>query len=263
MASAYDRILVKYEWSEEHVNKFKSAVAEFWKSNECSVRREDDLERGEATFYVNSVPSVPDHISLILGDAIHNLRSTLDHLAWAVVMACGGTVDEHAYFPIANAAKDFESVLCSRIKCPGHYCLEEFRRIQPYRDGFGHWAWQLHQLDITDKHKLILTVATIPIHRTLTPHDKAPLGSRFKPSIFVIGAFQQMLGARAPSIALPLEAGHKLDTLPISELSEDVRFAFDIAINEVDIVGCVPASVFLDFFADEVLKAVNELSRFL
>lgn len=39
------------------------------------------------TLYVAGVQPVPDDIKLVVGDAIHNLRSSLDHLAWQLVEA--------------------------------------------------------------------------------------------------------------------------------------------------------------------------------
>lgn len=39
------------------------------------------------TLCVSSVKPVPESIALITGDAVHNLRSTLDHLAWQLVEA--------------------------------------------------------------------------------------------------------------------------------------------------------------------------------
>jgi hypothetical protein len=85
MASAFDRVLAKYQRAQKHMEDFQSAVDLFRDSNRDSVGAKIDEETGDAIYYVKSVPVVPDSISLILGDALHNLRSTLDHLAHAVV----------------------------------------------------------------------------------------------------------------------------------------------------------------------------------
>src|SRR5919199_1097563 len=53
--------------------------------------RERDDGRSEYVFRFGRVPAVPPVLSAIIGDAIHNLRVSLDHLAWQLVIATGGT----------------------------------------------------------------------------------------------------------------------------------------------------------------------------
>jgi hypothetical protein len=261
--TALDRVLAKYNWAKQHVDKFEVAVDDFRRNNPYSIRRKNDVERGQVTFYVESVPAIPDALSFMLGDALHNLRSTLDHLASALVVAAGGTPDSHTCFPIFDTSKAYEDLSRSRVKGLGKYCLEELDRVQPYKGAWGHWAWQLHRLDIVDKHRLVLTVASVPVARTMTPSEKAAFDARktlIGPNTF---AAMQMAKAANSPIAAPVEAGHELGTFPLSEANQNMGFAFDIAINEPEIVGLVPTFILLRTYCSETMQVINNLWRFL
>jgi hypothetical protein len=43
---------------------------------------------------------LPLEVSIATGDAIHNLHSALDHLAWALVESNGGTPTDQTEFPL-------------------------------------------------------------------------------------------------------------------------------------------------------------------
>jgi hypothetical protein len=122
----------------------------------------------------------------------------------------------------------------------------------------GHRLWQLHHLDIRDKHRLLLTVATVPIGRTMTPSEKAAFDARET----IIGpmsiAMRQYAFAASNPSTVPLQAGDELGTFQISEVDENMGFAFDVAINEPKVVGGMPALLFLRFVSSEVFNIVND-----
>ena len=82
MVHAYPTILEKFNWAEKHINDFKSSVDAFRDANRDHVATNTDEQTGDVTYYIKSVPEVPDPIRLILGDAIHSLRSTLDYVCF-------------------------------------------------------------------------------------------------------------------------------------------------------------------------------------
>jgi hypothetical protein len=188
------------------------------------------------------------------GDAVHNLRSTLDHLARALVEATGGTVDErNTSFPICNFAKDYKSRARASVKGLGSPCLKILDSIEPYKNGSSHQLWQLNELDVIDKHRMLVAVATIPIGRSMTPSENAAYKAKktiVGPATFA--AHQYVFAANNPGV-IPLQAGHELGTFPVSEVDQNMGFAFDIAINEFEVVeGLVPALYFLRLVSSEV-----------
>lgn len=263
MTTAPQRILDKYNWAKTHVDNLESAIGDFRSENRHAIRREDDLQKGEASFYVESVPAIPVEIPLRLSDAIHNLRSTLDHLVHAVVAKAEGTIDENTGFPISKTSKDFKSVLMSRIKGARQECYKVIERIEPYPSGTGRWAWELHYLDILEKHKLLPTISTVPTGRTMMPSEKAFFSAR-KSLIGPHGfAAIQLANAASNPPVVPMKAGYKLGTFPVSEVDEDMGFSFHIAINEPEIVPLIPSLILMRGYAGAVLRVITDLAVFI
>jgi hypothetical protein len=255
--STYARVLAKYGWTQKHVSDFEAAVENFRRSNPHTIGREDNVETGQVRFYVQQVPVIPNELAFMLGDTLHNLRSTLDHLAHALVIAAGGTPDKHTSFPICNFSKDYP--VLSRRNVPGlmNHCYTVLDRIQPFKGGWGHKLWQLNNLDVIDKHRLVLTICTVPIGRSMTPSERAAFRARetfIGPSTF---AALQLVSAAENPISVPMQAGYELGVFPAADVSENMGFAFDVAINEPNILEGIPTFLFLRGLASEILTIIN------
>lgn len=102
----------------------------------------------------------PPQVPLLIGDAIHNLRSALDIMICALVTLCGGTITTRTQFL-------FRPTLPELLKDADKDSLKGVDRaiiafivqnIKPYRGGHNS-LYALHELDILDKHKLVIPVA--------------------------------------------------------------------------------------------------------
>lgn len=97
--------------------------------------------------------TVPPRMSLLLGDAIHNLRSALDHVAVQLVKAANKVPSKNLYFPVSDTLEKFTN----RMKEPqtrlfGETVCDVIQfSIKPYKGGHP-LLWALHQVDIGDKH---------------------------------------------------------------------------------------------------------------
>src|SRR5271156_1341219 len=89
----------KIERAKKHVTDLDIAIRSFCESQPYTIATKQKPEIEHTTLCVENVQPVPDSITLIVGDAVHNLRSSLDHLAWQLVDAAGGTPGVHTYFP--------------------------------------------------------------------------------------------------------------------------------------------------------------------
>lgn len=107
----------------------------------------------------------PKHTPTILGDALHNLRASLDHAYCALIEANGHTVHERSFFPIVNpGGKDSwqsrKASMQGHEKTgfgPGLHMIDVlFNEVQPYDGGNGEALVKLHVLDIADKHMVLL-----------------------------------------------------------------------------------------------------------
>lgn len=115
------------------------------------------------------MPPVPTTLGLILGDFVHNLRASLDHLVWQLVLANRRQPNSSTAFPIhlelgflQDKAAFFKRTKPAIGGCsPGARGVIE--SLQPYQKGNAfeashHPLWMLHELDIIDKHRLIAVV---------------------------------------------------------------------------------------------------------
>jgi len=253
-------ILEKFNWAQKHIKDFESAVDAFRHANRDHVGSNTDEKTGDVTYYIKSVPEVPNPIRLILGDAVHNLRSTLDYVASAMEVAAGKTPDKYTGFPIFDSAEGYRDCPPTKIKGLREPCKRTIDRIQPYHRGNGHRLWQLHRLDIQDKHRLLVAVSFIPTARTMTPSER----EEFEATFLIPGenraARTSMPINSGTQLAMPLEAGQHLVTVPAKDAHQDMGFAFDVAINEAGVVEKFPALLFLQFAAEEVYRAVMDLA---
>lgn len=116
---------------------------------------------------------VPMQMSMIAGDAIHNLRSALDHVVYRLALAGGGT-GERSQFPIIEDAKDYwrqEGRLLKGVVKGQRAIIEA---LQPYHvrgateplheedpRALNIHLMVLGRLDNMDKHRLLLAGAAV------------------------------------------------------------------------------------------------------
>lgn len=98
----------------------------------------------------------PAEWSLLVGDALHNARSALDHLAWQLVDMHGGPPDR-SRFPFKDGPVGFGDELRNALPKVPAEIRQQVRDLQPWRGGDDR-LWLLHHLDIVDKHRLLVPV---------------------------------------------------------------------------------------------------------
>lgn len=107
------------------------------------------------TLTVEQTVDVPDIIPLLLGDFVHNCRSSLDHLATDLVLANGGGISD-VYFPTGVNKEGFHKSLTKGVRKAGKKVVAKLIDAEIYRGGKGAYIRGLHELDIADKHKMLI-----------------------------------------------------------------------------------------------------------
>jgi hypothetical protein len=82
-----DKIRHKIERANKHIKDLDLVNRSFIDPEPYVVEPHYDPnwgDKGRTIYRVLGLPTIPDDISLITGDAIHNLRSALDHLAYSL-----------------------------------------------------------------------------------------------------------------------------------------------------------------------------------
>jgi len=112
---------------------------------------------GDFDAYFRLKQPLPMDFGLLIGDALHNARSALDHMAWQLVLAGGGTPTDQTAFPIAKDAKTFEEWVERRLRGAAPDAVAAVRALKPWK-GSDEQLWRLHRLDAVDKHRLLTPV---------------------------------------------------------------------------------------------------------
>src|SRR4051812_42882611 len=102
-------IRLRIERAKKHIVDLNTAIVAFNATGPYEVGAKRDPDTRKPIYYVKEVKPTPAEFSLIAGDAIQNLRSSLDHLAWLLVKANGGTPGDSTQFPIYKDLKKYES----------------------------------------------------------------------------------------------------------------------------------------------------------
>lgn len=95
---------------------------------------------------------LPSHTSSIIGDAIHNLRTSLDHLATDMVRASGSQPNRYTGFPIYDDEPSFNGGIASKLRGADLKFVDFVRSLKPYRMFGNAWFQDLSRLDNDDKH---------------------------------------------------------------------------------------------------------------
>jgi hypothetical protein len=146
---------LKFERAKQHICDLNGQIAAFFKEKACTFIFVSDFKSRERAIRFEQYKPIPDEFALLMGDAIHNLRSTLDYSICDVCIAAGAD-PERVQFPFAKRAESLESVIKNRqVQLAGPKIVQAIRDLKPYPGGnddlFG-----LHMLDIADKHRLLI-----------------------------------------------------------------------------------------------------------
>jgi hypothetical protein len=109
-----------------------------------------------------------DEWALILGDAIHNLRSALDVLVWAHVdtAALNDKQARQIAFPVWSEREAWDGGAARVLRTVPNDVVGRIEECQPFRrppsERAGDGLHLLNGLDNTDKHRLALTASARP-----------------------------------------------------------------------------------------------------
>lgn len=119
----------------------------------------------------------PRDADLAVGDAIHNLRAALD-LAAVEAVRCGGGSGNGVYFPFCESADKLEETMRARKIHRASTAVQGLiRKLKPYHGGNAALR-ALHDLDIADKHRSLIEIATTittPCVRVVCDERGAPI----------------------------------------------------------------------------------------
>jgi len=168
------RLESKLEWAKKHI----AYLQRFWdtfREDAYPILFKDDPQTGDRFYYLGNVSPIDPRIPLIIGDAVHNIRTSLDHLAHQLVFV--GTKGKGpftgVYFPVGADSEEYKAKLERIEERLANGTAEAINAIEPYEGGRGARLWHIHKLDIIDKHKLLLPIGSLNRYRSLSPSQIA------------------------------------------------------------------------------------------
>lgn len=254
-----DDLLLKIERAKKHILDLEAERDSFFQTKPYRFRFESNPQTRERTYYLAEAKPIPRHFSLIIGDAINNLRSALDHVAYHLVCVGTGNVKSFpdAKFPIGGSSTEYRSQRDRAVKGMRQDAIEAIDALEPYKGGTGEYFWHLARLNNHDKHRLLVTAWSSFEGHSAFRSDREFLAK------FHGGEAESYVGAfMAPTIRIfPLKAGDKLFTVPESEVDENMNFLLSIAFAEPEIVKGNPVLETLHEMTNLVRKVIFEFDR--
>lgn len=152
--------------ADKHIDEIDRTInrtIDRWKRDTAKNRR-----RSIAGRKVKQIPELTfkPELATVIGDAIHNLRVSLDHAFCVLLERHGATKFDNAVFPFSKVKTEVKNRIKSAFKVSGASPADEdfysfiVNVVQPYIGG-QHGLYELHQLDITDKHRTLLPTLSV------------------------------------------------------------------------------------------------------
>lgn len=245
MPTADDRlkqVSLKVERAKEHGTDLQKELRAFLERGPYKVGAKHDPKTRKLIYYVTSAEPIPDCLPLIAGDAIQNLMSALDHLAYQMV--CNDTGDNppnpsRIYFPVFDDATKYEMKKRGKMEGARKETFDAIDALKPYKGG-NDLLWALYRLNNIEKHRLLLTVGSQAAGINLGQLMTGYLGGTFPAE--AVAAFESMSVFLNPTDkGFPLTAGFELYIgAADEEPNAKQQFRFDVALSEPGIIDGKP-----------------------
>lgn len=253
-------VQLKLDRAAHHLEALNSGIQEFFASNPYEARR--DVEHGGTHHVIRWVryTDPPPTLGLIAGEAIHNMRSSLDHMV--VVLAKAGAIaagveltkaeERGLQFPITDHPQEFRKQVGRRLKHVTTMARDFIEGRQPYQVHFSaeYPLRVVSELDNADKHRALTTaglstgvhtvnwptgIADTPMLRPQRYEPPAPdaevgrfvfpepHGESELPIEFSWGLTQLLGDGAATGITAALDGGQRRMRRTVEHVQEDVR----------------------------------------
>lgn len=251
-------VWAKIKRAKQHLDDFDQVGVRFRETNSDLIGRKEKLDIAKRAYYFTKEPVTSDY-AVWVGDVLHNLRSAIDHLAFALCVAGpGGRAAAEAnkrqiHFPVTNGDSnaykaDKTRGLVIALAKPGVKDLLD--ETEPYKGGKGDALRQLGVLNNADKHRLLVTVALHNPRPNMTSYIKND------PNWTEISLYDVNTG--------PLKAGDEIMLEPLTtKPHEDLEFAFGVALNEPEIGPMQPLQPLLPHIAEYVERIIPAFNRYV
>jgi len=252
----------KIDRADEHIMTLEKAIRAFLNSNPYEVNTTYDDKR-QLVYYVSKAEPIPSNLPIIAADAIQNLRSALDHLAYQLYLigTGGATVrrNRQTQFPVGMDATKYAEQVGNRTNGMRADAITVFNSLEPYKGGKNEIIWKLSELNNLDKHRLLITVGS----HYASFDVGADVQKRMKASGFD-GKVPPFFMKPADNL-FPLKKGDQLFSGAVGEKPNPKQtFKFAVVLDEpsIDIRGADPLAL-LNEMSKAVVATVSQFNSCL
>ena len=237
----------KIKRAKHHIEEFNGRIDQFFRGGPAPypVVREDDPKTGDLIFKLGKCAAIPEDFPTIIGDILQNLRTALDHLAWQLVLAHNCVPTGQTAFPIAENFEKFEAMLKRKVEGMSQGAVDKIRALKPYGGG-NEDLWGLHELNNTDKHRLLFVVGAAHTGVGVDVGKMFPIKN--VPSLRII--------LKHADYAWPLRDGTELFRILKQarepNIDENPSFTFQIAFGDAEVMEGEPMFPPLHHLADSI-----------
>jgi len=252
-------VRIKIDRAKKHFDELNREMRMFKSREPYVVMPYTDIDSRDEIYKLWIVEEIPHSWGGAIGDVVHNLRSAFDLLANALVLDNGVTPTKDTKFPISSSSKRIDDYIASALQGAASSSIALVKRIKPYPGG-NDTLWRLHQIDIVDKHRLLVPVGGAHSNIKWTVSMPNPFGEGHLPPMTmpIVPTNRQF----------PLENGAVLlrtKSAPgITDKNQNqYEFVFDIAFGEGQIFDGESVSVTLKQLIDFTERVVDIFARYI
>jgi hypothetical protein len=170
---------LKIKRADQHINDLYLESRTFHRSGVHEITVENNVKGSDSILRVNVTQDISEDVLLMVGDAVHNLRSALDYAMSDIEFDTTDARDPHTSFPIRDTLQGVVAACNGGLKKKASKAVLDFilNSVQPYQRGLGEPLRDLHTLDIEDKHRLLIAKKNVAVIRNI--HCIDGRGERF------------------------------------------------------------------------------------
>lgn len=272
MPTARELIGSKTTRARQHIEQIHTMCEAYVASNPYRVTATRDAGTRRLHYVVAQVPPLNADVPLAIGDALHNLRSALDHTAYQIVLKStngkgppvkkGGPF-QNIYFPIVESEDRLKEAFDKRMAGAPVDVWKILGDIKPYKGG-NDPLWRLSRLNNIDKHRLLLTSGSLSGGFNVGPQIAKMLHLDLR-RLEAGGDLHSMnLYVRPANNLFPLKVGDVLfKSEPNAELDPKLQLSIRIAFGEPDVLDGGEIVPNLKTMADAVEDCIERLADHL
>ncbi|WP_016744351.1 hypothetical protein [Rhizorhabdus wittichii] len=149
--------LAKINRAKKHITDLNGQITEYLADNPFELRIRQRSEPADRLIYVKAKPAIPNDFALIIGDAVHNLRTALDFICYSIASPKAPNRSKIG-FPFVGRAENLAGAINTRqMNVAPKHVIDEIHALQPYPDG-NKYLHAVKSMDERDKHHFIILV---------------------------------------------------------------------------------------------------------